>query len=142
MAIEKMMEPSDFDIEDTDAEEIEVEIVNPEAVSIETDDGGVIIDFEGGISEELLGPDHDANLPKAIADKVSERIGGLRDRFAPHEVPEFTAMPSNYELKLRETLEKPGMTRLAPDGEWRSTDAIDPMRTSSVRVVYPGYFTR
>ena len=55
MAIEKMMEPSDFDIEDTDAEEIEVEIVNPEAVSIETDDGGVIIDFEGGISKSFLG---------------------------------------------------------------------------------------
>ena len=87
-------------------------------------------------------PDHDANLAKAIADKVSERIGGLRDRFAPHEVPEFTAMPSNYELKLRETLEKPGMTRLAPEAEWQSPDAIDPMRTSSVRVVYPGYFSR
>ena len=55
MAIEKQMEPSDLEIEDTDAEEIEVEIVNPDAVSIETDDGGVIIDFEGGISEELMG---------------------------------------------------------------------------------------
>tara|TARA_R110000751_G_scaffold60448_2_gene126150 strand:- start:1528 stop:3972 length:2445 start_codon:yes stop_codon:yes gene_type:complete len=62
MAIEKKMEPSDLDIEGTDAEDIEVEIVNPEAVSIDTGDGGVIIDFEGGISEELTGPDHDANL--------------------------------------------------------------------------------
>ena len=80
MAIEKMMEPSDFDIEDTDAEEIEVEIVNPEAVSIETDDGGVIIDFEGGISEELLGPDHDANLAEFIDESdlqsmASELVG-------------------------------------------------------------------
>lgn len=66
MAIEKRMEPSDFDIEGTDAEEIEVEIVNPEAVSIATDDGGVIIDFEGGITEELLGTDHDANLAESI----------------------------------------------------------------------------
>ena len=66
MAIEKRMEPSDFDIEGTDAEEIEVEIINPEAVSIDTEDGGVIIDFEGGVSEELLGPDHDSNLAEFI----------------------------------------------------------------------------
>ncbi len=80
MSIEKMREPSDFDIVDTDAEEIEVEIVNPEAVSIETDDGGVIIDFEGGISEELLGPDHDANLAEFIDESdlqsmASELVG-------------------------------------------------------------------
>ena len=34
MAIEKQMEPSDLEIEETDAENIEVEIVNPDAVSI------------------------------------------------------------------------------------------------------------
>ena len=66
MAIEKQMEPSDLEIEDTDAEDIEVEIVNPDAVSIETEDGGVIIDFEGGIAEEIMGPDHDANLAEFI----------------------------------------------------------------------------
>ena len=66
MAIEKQMQPSDLDIEGTDAQEIEVEIVNPEAVSIGTDDGGVIIDFEGGVTEELVGPDHDANLADFI----------------------------------------------------------------------------
>lgn len=66
MAIEKRMEPFDLDIEDTDAEEIEIEIINPEAVSIDTDDGGVIIDFDGGITEELLGTDHDANLAELI----------------------------------------------------------------------------
>ena len=70
MAIEKQMEPSDLEIEDTDAEEIEVEIVNPDAVSIETDDGGVIIDFEGGISEELMGVDHDANLAESIDEQT------------------------------------------------------------------------
>ncbi len=66
MAIEKQMQPSDLDIEGTDAQEIEVEIVNPEAVSIGTDDGGVIIDFEGSIAEEIMGPDHDANLADFI----------------------------------------------------------------------------
>ena len=50
MAIEKQMEPSDLEIEDTDAQEIEVEIVNPDAVSIETEDGGVIVDFEGSFT--------------------------------------------------------------------------------------------
>ena len=66
MAIEKRMEPSDFDIEGTDAEEIEVEIINPEAVSINTEDGGVIIDFEGDDSEETDAPDHDSNLAEFI----------------------------------------------------------------------------
>ena len=70
MAIEKQMEPSDLEIEDTDAEEIEVEIVNPDAVSVETDDGGVIIDFEGGLSEELMGVDHDANLAESIDEQT------------------------------------------------------------------------
>jgi len=66
MAIEKQMEPSDLEIEETDATDIEVEIVNPDAVSIETEDGGVIIDFEGGIAEDIMGPDHDANLAEFI----------------------------------------------------------------------------
>ncbi len=66
MAIEKQMEPSDIEIEETDAENIEVEIINPDAVSIDTDDGGVIIDFEGDISESIAGPNHDANLAEFI----------------------------------------------------------------------------
>ena len=74
MAIEKPMEPSDLDIEDTDATEIEVEIVNPDAVSIGTDDGGVIIDFEGSMTEELIGPDHDANLAEVIDEAVLQSM--------------------------------------------------------------------
>jgi hypothetical protein len=70
MAVEKQMEPSDLDIEGTDAQEIEVEIVNPDAVSIGTDDGGMIIDFEGSLTEEFIGPEHDANL----ADFIDEAI--------------------------------------------------------------------
>ena len=66
MAIEKQMEPSDLEIEETDAENIEVEIINPDAVSIDTGDGGVIIDFEGDISESITGPEHDANLADFI----------------------------------------------------------------------------
>ena len=41
-------------------EELTVEIVNPDAVSMETEDGGVVIDFTGELTEDLIGPDHDA----------------------------------------------------------------------------------
>ena len=67
MAVEKQMTP--FEIEgQEDSEQLEIEIVNPEAVSIETEDGGMIIDFEGGITESLVGPGHDANLAEFIDD--------------------------------------------------------------------------
>jgi len=74
MAVERQIEPSELDIEGTGAEEIEVEIVNPEAVSINTGDGGVIIDFEGGISDELMSGGHDDNLAEVIEDSVLESM--------------------------------------------------------------------
>ena len=74
MAIEKPMEPSDLDIEGTDAEEVEVQIVNPDAVSIDTGDGGMIIDFEGSLTEELVGPEHDANLAEFIDEAVLQSM--------------------------------------------------------------------
>ena len=74
MAIEKQMEPSDLEIEGTDAQEVEVEIVNPDAVSIETEDGGVIVDFEGSLTEELIGPEHDANLADFIDEAVLQSM--------------------------------------------------------------------
>jgi len=51
MAITKPMEPFDpkeIDVEENTAE-IEVEIVNPDAVSIEQDDGSIVIDFTGDV---------------------------------------------------------------------------------------------
>ena len=66
MAVEKQMTPADFDIEETD--EVEIQVVNPEAVSIESDGEEVIIDFTGEFTEELVGPDHDANLAEYIED--------------------------------------------------------------------------
>ena len=48
MAVEKQMTP--FEIEgQEDSEDIQIEVINPEAVAVETEDGGMIIDFEGGI---------------------------------------------------------------------------------------------
>ena len=74
MAIEKQMTP--FETGDDDQEEaVQVEIVNPEAVSVETEDGGIIIDFEGEITEELLGSDsHDQNLAEVIDDDVLQSM--------------------------------------------------------------------
>ena len=67
MAVEKQMTP--FEIEgQEDSEALEIEVVNPEAVSIETEDGGMIIDFEGNVTESLVGPGHDANLAEFIDD--------------------------------------------------------------------------
>src|SRR5210317_126177 len=72
MAVEKQMTPSDFDIEETD--EVEIQVVNPEAVSIEADGEEVIIDFTGEFTEELIGPDHDANLAEYIEDADLEAL--------------------------------------------------------------------
>jgi len=72
MAVEKQMTPADFDIEETD--EVEIQVVNPEAVSIESDGEEVIIDFTGEFTEELVGPDHDANLAEYIED---DELGAL-----------------------------------------------------------------
>ena len=67
MAVEKQMTP--FEIEgQEDSEDIQIEVINPEAVSIETEDGGMIIDFEGEVTESLVGPGHDANLAEFIDD--------------------------------------------------------------------------
>ena len=66
MAIEKQMTP--FEVEDDEKEEVEVQVINPEAVSMETEDGGIVIDFEGEISDEITGGEHDENLAELLED--------------------------------------------------------------------------
>ena len=58
MAVEKQMTPNEMaeKILADQEEKLEIEIENPDSVSVETEDGGVIIDFEGSKTEELLGP--------------------------------------------------------------------------------------
>ena len=74
MAIEKQATPFDLE-DDTQEEAVQVEIVNPEAVSVETEDGGIIIDFEGEVTEELLGSDsHDQNLAEVIDEDVMQSM--------------------------------------------------------------------
>ena len=60
MAVEKQMIPSEVDVEDT--EEVEIEVVNPDAVGISMDGESMVIDFDGEMTEQLMGPEHDANL--------------------------------------------------------------------------------
>jgi hypothetical protein len=75
MAIEKPMVPSDVEIEENPSEEeLTVEIVNPDSISMETEDGGVVIDFEGSLSEDLMGPDHDSNLAEFIEESELESM--------------------------------------------------------------------
>jgi hypothetical protein len=69
------MVPSDVEIEENPSEEeLTVEIVNPDSISMETEDGGVVIDFEGSLSEDLMGPDHDSNLAEFIEESELESM--------------------------------------------------------------------
>ena len=72
MAVEKQMTPSEVEAEGTEA--VEVEIVNPEAVSISDSDGAMVIDFSGDIADEIMGPEHDANLAEYMDDADLESL--------------------------------------------------------------------
>ena len=77
MAIEKVMGPLDLpeDDDEMEVEDIEIDIINPDAVAIQEDeDGGVIIDFSGEIADEILGPDHNANLAEFIDDNILDEM--------------------------------------------------------------------
>ena len=72
MAVEKSLVSNPLDIDSEEA--VEVSIVNPESVSIETEDGGVILDFDpnGGFMGEM---EHGANLAEYIEPQVLDMIG-------------------------------------------------------------------
>ena len=65
MAIERPMGQNPFIQEGADPA-MEIDIVNPESVSVETPDGGVIIDFDP--SAGMGSADHNANLADEIDD--------------------------------------------------------------------------
>ncbi len=54
------------DEDDIEPTEVKVEVVNPDAVSVETEDGGMIIDFTGEQVEEIMGGEFDRNLAEEI----------------------------------------------------------------------------
>ena len=65
MAVEKQMSPADLDMEG--APEVEVEVVNPDAVGISVEGESMVIDFTGEMADELIGPEHDANLAEYLS---------------------------------------------------------------------------
>ena len=70
MAIERQpATPIDGLIEQEPEEELTIEIENPESVAIDTDDGGMIIDFDPNASE-VEDEDFDSNLAEFIDDQV------------------------------------------------------------------------
>ena len=75
MAVEKQMIPDTGVKKLAELEEqLEIEIENPDSVSIGTEDGGVVIDFEGNKTEELLGAAHDSNLAEYLEDAALEEL--------------------------------------------------------------------
>ena len=63
MAVEKPLNPMPSGEE---SEEVQIEVVNPEAVSVTTEDSAMLIDFTGDVADEVMGPDHDANLAEYL----------------------------------------------------------------------------
>ena len=75
MAIEKTMEPlTEVQIEIPD-QDIELEVINPDAMTIEEDDGSMSIIFDPEMQEDMIGPDHDSNLAEFIDDDDLDEIG-------------------------------------------------------------------
>ena len=75
MAIERRQAtPVDGTIEQDTEEELTVAIENPESVAIETDDGGMIIDFEPN-AKETGDEDFDSNLAEFIDDDDLNSLG-------------------------------------------------------------------
>ena len=76
MAVEKQMTPAELSekVLAEQEEKIQVEIENPDSVSVATEDGGVVIDFEGSKTEELLGPDHDSNLAEFLEEGDLQKL--------------------------------------------------------------------
>ena len=61
---------------------VEIEIENPDSVSLETEDGGIIIDFDPSATE-MFGIDHNANLAEDIDERdlyelASELVGQFK----------------------------------------------------------------
>ena len=82
MAVEKQMSPADLDVENTD--EVQVEVVNPDAVGVSVDGESMVIDFTGEMTESLLGPEHDSNIAEFLEE-------GDLDALASELVDDFVA---------------------------------------------------
>jgi len=89
MAIEKQMDPMDIakaiEVEAPEEEqesEVSIEIINPDAVTIEEDDGSVSIILDPEMQEDILGPDHESNLADFMDEQELDVLGDeLIDQF-------------------------------------------------------------
>jgi hypothetical protein len=86
MAIEKPMTPNEIGLVGEDAleqeSELEIEIVNPDAITIEEEDGSVTIVLDPEMQEDIVGPSHDSNLAEFMDDSELEKIASeLVDQF-------------------------------------------------------------
>ena len=67
MAIEKPMTPSNVVTISTDENpELEVEVIDPDAVTVTDDDGSVAIVLDDEMQEEIMGPEHSSNLAEYL----------------------------------------------------------------------------
>tara|TARA_R100001510_G_scaffold15007_1_gene12314 strand:- start:3527 stop:5941 length:2415 start_codon:yes stop_codon:yes gene_type:complete len=74
MAIEKQINPNSLNIEKNNTE-VEVEVLNPEAVSISTEEEGMIIDFGQGEQEGEEIRDHNENVAEFLEEGELDKLG-------------------------------------------------------------------
>jgi len=83
MAIEKPMEATNVvEVETLTDPEVEVEAINPDAVTVEEDDGSMTIVLDPEMQEDIMGPNHDANFAEFLEEGELQEIGsGLVEQF-------------------------------------------------------------
>lgn len=75
MAIEKSMTPSNVVTITTDDEpDLEVEVIDPDAVTVTDDDSSVAIVLDSEMQEDLVGPDHSSNLAEYLPEGELESM--------------------------------------------------------------------
>jgi len=75
MAIEKVMTPATT-FKEMAEPDVSIEVENPDSVSIETEDGGMIIDFTGEQVEEIMSGGFDSNLAEQIEESDLQAMAG------------------------------------------------------------------
>jgi hypothetical protein len=75
MAIEKVMTPATT-FKEMAEPDVSIEVENPDSVSIETEDGGMIIDFTGEQVEEIMSGGFDSNLAEQIEESDLQSMAG------------------------------------------------------------------
>ena len=73
LAIERTLTEDPISSKYFEEEDVDVEILNPEAVSVETEDGGMLIDFRPE-AEQRETEDFHANLAESMEDRCLERL--------------------------------------------------------------------